>query len=376
MKNDNLPDRARHRQTDPSLHVLVCPDRPSWAFDNIANNITRYAGSHRISKLYMCDVIGNEHLFFEAIFLKRIDLCHVFWREDLFYLLNPHTIGKAGKHLGLDLATMIRAINSCAFTTSVYDHLFSDEEELQKRRTSFALIDGYTVSSRKLQEIYSSMPGLPPPDVVIPDGVDTEHFSPGSNRSGKNQTFSIGWVGNSAWGRQTQGFDVKGYHRLFKPMMAALRAHGFTVKEIIADPQINHVPFEKMPDLYRTMDVFVCTSAAEGTPNPVLEAMACGIPVVSTDVGIVPEVCGSLQKPFIVRDDSVDNFAQAVAVLLKDCKLRNTIGKQNRMRTLEWSWEIKTKGWWPFWIEMTERAMAVRNALRRKACFLSLAGVM
>ena len=41
------------------LHVLLCPDQPSWAFDNIADNITRFAGPHRISKLYMGDVIGD-----------------------------------------------------------------------------------------------------------------------------------------------------------------------------------------------------------------------------------------------------------------------------------------------------------------------------
>ncbi|WZB73295.1 glycosyltransferase family 4 protein [Achromobacter xylosoxidans] len=44
-----------------------------------------------------------------------------------------------------------------------------------------------------------------------------------------------------------------------------------------------------MPAYYNSLDLYVCPSAIEGTPNPVLEAMACGVPVISTDVGIVPK---------------------------------------------------------------------------------------
>ena len=113
----------------------------------------------------------------------------------MFHLLNPNTINDAGEKVGFEFTAMIRGINSCDFTTSVYDHLFSDEEEIKERQSHFALIDGYTVSSGKLQEIYSSMPGIPPPDIVIPDGVDTEHFSPAGNRSDEHQFFpQVGWA--------------------------------------------------------------------------------------------------------------------------------------------------------------------------------------
>ena len=376
MQFQNSTKMSTGQGTGQPLHILVCPDQPSWAFDNIANNIARYAGRNKISKLYMSDVIDNEHLFFEAILLKRIDLCHIFWREDLFYLLHPRTINKAGQHLGLDYETMVRAINSCAFTTSVYDHLFSGDDDIQNRRSNFALIDGYTVSSKKLQTIYASAPGIPAPDGIISDGVDVDHFSQGEIEHSKKDTFTIGWVGNSAWGKQSQGFDVKGYHRLFQPMMADLTKRDFVVSEKVADPQLKHIPFEEMPDFYRSVDVFVCTSAMEGTPNPVLEAMACGIPVVSTDVGIVSEAFGDLQKRFIFNDPTPDCLATAVVVLLEDEQLRRAISKENRSRTLDWSWEIKTKDWWPFWIRVVNQAMAHRNAIRRETCLLSAANSM
>lgn len=354
------------------IHVLLCPDKPSWAFDNIATNIARYAGANTISKLYMQDVIGNEHLFFEALLLKRIDLCHIFWREDLFYLLHPHTIDKAARQLGLEYETMVRAINSCAFTTSVYDHLFSNSADLQERRSGFAMVDGYTVSSARLHSIYAAEPELPAPDLIITDGIDVERFRPsGTDRSADRS--AIGWVGNSAWGKKSQSLDVKGYHRLFQPMMNELQARGIAVEAKVADSQINRIRFEDMPDFYRQMNVFICTSSMEGTPNPVLEAMACGVPVVATDVGIVPEIFGDLQKRFIIEDATPGNFADAVAELLGDERLRRQISEQNRSRALEWSWEIKTADWWPFWEGVMMRTMEPRNAIRREVYLRSLA---
>lgn len=371
--DEALDDREQRHEVQP-LHVLVCPDRPSWAFDNIAGNIARYAGRNTLSKLYMQDVIGNEHRFFETIFLKRIDLCHIFWREDMFYLLNPHTIDKAARHLGIDYDTTVRAINSCAFTTSIYDHLFSSRAEIQQRRQGFAMTDGYTVSSAKLQTIYSSEPDLPAPDIVIPDGVDTEHFSPSATERDGSDILAIGWVGNSAWGRHTDGYaDTKGYQRLFRPTMSELQSRGFPVEPRVADPQVRRVNFEDMPDFYRQLDVYLCTSAMEGTPNPVLEAMACGIPVVSTDVGIVPEVFGDLQKRFIIEQPTAEKFADAVSELVNDEHLRRAIAKENRSRALEWSWEIKTRDWWPFWGRVMMRTMEPRNAIRREFCFRATA---
>lgn len=355
----------------PGLHVLVCPDRPQWAFDNIAKNIALYAGPNRLSKLYMIDVLNKEHLFFEALLSKRIDICHIFWREDLFFLLHPSTIAKAAMHFGLDYRTLVKAINNCAFTTSVYDHLFSSDDEMQARRNYFAVIDGYTVASEKLFSIYDRQPDFPPPDAIITDGVDVEHFSPADKRADETGTFKIGWVGNSAWGNRADIVDVKGYHRWFEPMFAELLARGLDVEKRVADPQIRRIPFEEMPDFYRDLDVFVCTSAMEGTPNTVLEAMACGIPIVSTDVGIVPMAFGAAQKEFIVQDPNATKLADAVSRLLGDAGLRRRISRENRSASTNWSWKTKTRDWWPFWEATVRRSMTGRAAIRREMYLLS-----
>ncbi|MCB1475959.1 MAG: glycosyltransferase family 4 protein [Rhodobiaceae bacterium] len=371
MLRQTMPHEIRQGATSRPLNILVCPDQPDWAFDNIAQNIARFAGENRLSKLFMKDVIGNEHKFFETIFLKRIDLCHVFWREDLFYLFHPQTIEKAARALGIEYETLVRAFNSCAFTTSVYDHLFSKPEEMRARRSGFAALDGYTVSSSKLFDIYSRESSLPAPDLIISDGVDTEHFSPATEQSVPPSVHLIGWAGNPGWGKSSEGYDVKGYDRVFRPMMAELTARGHRVGESAAIPQVKRIPFSQMPNFYRNLDIFACTSAIEGTPNTVLEAMACGVPVVSTNVGIVPDIFGPLQRRFIIEDASADSFADASAELIASPELRRAISAENRERALDWSWEIKVRDWWPFWEGAIRHAMDRRGAIRREALLLA-----
>src|SRR5690606_40721256 len=124
----------------------------------------------------MRDTLEAEHLFFQKLLTQPIDICHVFWREDLFYLLHPDTMRRAADRLGLGLDLLARSLSNCAFTTSVYDHLFSTPAEMKKRRNGFGRIDGYTVSSQKLLAAYSTEPDLPLPDLVITDGVDIDYF--------------------------------------------------------------------------------------------------------------------------------------------------------------------------------------------------------
>ena len=67
-----------------------------------------------------------------------------------------------------------------------------------------------------------------------------------------------------------------------------------------------------MPDYYAQIDVYVCASKEEGTPNPILEAMACGVPVISTDVGVVRQLFGDKQQEFILAERSVAELAKKI----------------------------------------------------------------
>jgi glycosyltransferase involved in cell wall biosynthesis len=69
-------------------------------------------------------------------------------------------------------------------------------------------------------------------------------------------------------------------------------------------------PHHALAEAYRDADVFVLPSRSEGVPNVVLEAIACGTPVVATRVGGIPEV---LDERFLVDPDNADALAGAIA---------------------------------------------------------------
>jgi glycosyltransferase involved in cell wall biosynthesis len=84
----------------------------------------------------------------------------------------------------------------------------------------------------------------------------------------------------------------------------------------------------------QAFDVFVLTSNSEGCPNVILEAMATGLPVVSTSVGGVPELVtdetGILVPP---GDDAA--LADAIRQLLDDPARRQAMGQAGRRRAVE-----------------------------------------
>jgi glycosyltransferase involved in cell wall biosynthesis len=79
-----------------------------------------------------------------------------------------------------------------------------------------------------------------------------------------------------------------------------------------------------MPDLYKALDLVVIPSFSEGHPNVLLEAMACGIPVVSTDVGSVREVMGASG---LVRPGTPTDLAVAIADVLRDPERSRELAK-------------------------------------------------
>jgi glycosyltransferase involved in cell wall biosynthesis len=93
--------------------------------------------------------------------------------------------------------------------------------------------------------------------------------------------------------------------------------------------QLPNVPEGDLPVWYNAADVFVFPSTYEGFGLPVLEAMACGVPVVCSRSGSLPEVAG--EAAMLVDAESPDSIASAVATLL-DSRVRR---QELRFRGLE-----------------------------------------
>jgi glycosyltransferase involved in cell wall biosynthesis len=82
------------------------------------------------------------------------------------------------------------------------------------------------------------------------------------------------------------------------------------------------------------MDVFVMPSLFEGGPTTVLEAMAMGLPVVATRVGMVPEVIDHWRTGVVVEPGDPEEMGCAVTTLLMDDRRRTEMGRRARQEAI------------------------------------------
>src|SRR5262249_38099065 len=87
--------------------------------------------------------------------------------------------------------------------------------------------------------------------------------------------------------------------------------------------------------LYAAVDVFALPSLEEGSPNALLEAMACGRAIVASRVGGVPEVVEDGRSGLLVEPGSPAALAEALARLASDAPLRHRLGREAARRVRE-----------------------------------------
>ena len=90
------------------------------------------------------------------------------------------------------------------------------------------------------------------------------------------------------------------------------------------------VPHKNLPAYYSLMDVFAHPSLRDGMPNALLEAMACGLPVISTPVGGALDVIQDGKNGVLVNVNDGNALAEKILELLDDPEKRAALGKNAR----------------------------------------------
>jgi glycosyltransferase involved in cell wall biosynthesis len=104
------------------------------------------------------------------------------------------------------------------------------------------------------------------------------------------------------------------------------------------------------------LDVYVCTSDSEGFSNVLLEAMACGKPVIATNVGGNPEAVTDDENGFLVPCHSPESVARAAEKLLADADLGRAMGmKGRRMAEQRFSLEQMVKTHENLYLDLIEK---------------------
>jgi glycosyltransferase involved in cell wall biosynthesis len=101
----------------------------------------------------------------------------------------------------------------------------------------------------------------------------------------------------------------------------------------------------EMAALYREASLSLNTALADNMPNSVLEALACGLPVVSTDVGGVPFLVHHEETALLVPPGDADAMAAAMARLIEDDDLRQRLIRNGREHVQAFTWERVGRQW-------------------------------
>ena len=171
--------------------------------------------------------------------------------------------------------------------------------------------------------------------VLIRCGIDLSTFRPGNGTRKDAADFVVGTIaGGSVW---------KGYRVFLDAMNQMSDEHKRNMKVIVATPfqvglpsgvaaQLLKPAFDgELASFYRSCDVFVCSSLLEGFGLPGLEAMACGVAVITTACGGVSEYASNSNCLMVSPGDS-RAIAESIVKLRENCSLRSRL-RENALET-------------------------------------------
>lgn len=202
-------------------------------------------------------------------------------------------------------------------------------------KKTYAKLSNFDAISVNNTFLLSAIKPYVPNLYYTPNGVDTNFFS----FSTKNlcSQIVIGWVGN-------RDRATKRFKEILSPLIKRCSDVNF---KVIAPSKSDHVDklltSEQMRDFYHGLDFFIVTSATEGTPNPALEAMSCGVPVISSRVGNMVEIIKDGENGFLVGG-ALSSYISAINNI-RDIKDYSAMRESARENMEYWDWSHKIRAW-------------------------------
>ena len=236
------------------MKILLIADRPGWAYDILAQSLQSSSSKHEIEIEYIMNIRRDPSSFD----LSPYDLTFFFlWFDGMRY-------GPSMK--GFQFSKTCVGVHSLSWIKRGMTSIQAEDICNQFAGTGYI--------SREIGTILNLENGF-----FTPNGIDRELFYPTPLPSCEDIRFM--WVGNPSTSHHG---DNKAFHSIVEPVCEDL---GVTLRT--ATP-LNRVPREEMGKFYSENHVLICSSEHEGGPMPILESLASARPVISTNVGIVPEV--------------------------------------------------------------------------------------
>ena len=297
LEKANVPLIIEGLPPIPKLNVLIVIDVYGWAFDFDSRAIKKYS-RHNCTVKTIEEVTQNDIDFYDVIYGMHPSL--------IMSVKNRFNITKNRKSKNYCMGFACNPTEQ--FSTGMVTYSIPHDDS----------VDCIGCYSRQSYE-YALKEVIPYDKKVylLLNGVDTAIFK--FKEKMPSNDFVVGWVGNST--------------RMCK-RVHLLKRLNFPVK-IKDDWGNQHFVKNRSQDgmitFYDGIDVLVSVSSSEGLPRPILEAMACGIPVVATDAGAVS---GFVDKEWLVpanadEETIVKEINRRLTLLKNNPKLRKEVGRHN-----------------------------------------------
>jgi L-malate glycosyltransferase len=136
---------------------------------------------------------------------------------------------------------------------------------------------------------------------------------------------------------------------------------------------IGFVPFEKMPDMYDSADIYLTATDLDNMPSSITECMASGVPVVTTDAGGIPYIVKHEETCLMIPRNDHKAMAASAFRLLNDSELAGQIARRARESSRKFMWSAVRDEWLKLYSELASEKTAPSNAQSLDA-HLPLAG--
>lgn len=104
---------------------------------------------------------------------------------------------------------------------------------------------------------------------------------------------------------------------------------------------VGSVPHKDLHEYFAIADIFLLPSLSEGLPNVLLEASACGKPIVATNTGGISDIVIHGETGYLVKPDDIDSYFHYVELLLNDENLSRQLGNNGYEHvSKEFSWDV------------------------------------
>lgn len=244
-------------------------------------------------------------------------------------------------------------------------HIAKDDERVKYIPELNSKVE-YVHTSCQITKELLEYHGLKPSKIkVIPLGVDLKNFRPissieknnlkkklriPSNRYviGSFQKDGVGW-GEGLIPKEVKGPDI--FCSVVEKLVQTIPVHvvltgparGYVKKRLQqAGVSYTHVYLKEYLDVvkyYQILDLYLVTSRAEGGPKAVLESMACGVPLVSTKVGLVPDIVKN-EEVLIANIDDTNDLIEKTRYVLTNKKKADTMRQQGLQTIQAYDWSL------------------------------------